>query len=256
MLIAIGAALFVAAGSVHGENAMPADFVYLRDVDPGIEQDIRYAGSDNFMGRPMAGYDAAECILRRDAALALQRVHADVAGSGLTLKVYDCYRPARASRAMAKWAHDGEPVGKNKRFFPRVQKASLFTLGYIASVSRHSTGTAVDLTLVEAGQAATAAFDPSANYGPCIAPASQREPDDSIDMGTGYDCLDTNSYTASGAINLEQKRRRAMLVAAMAKRGFRNYAREWWHFSYSGAPPPVLHDFPIAPARQARAPAR
>lgn len=234
-------------GHVRAESRMPANFAYLRDIDSGIEQDIRYAGSDNFMGRPMAGYDAPECILRRDAATALQRVQADLAASGLALKVYDCYRPTRAVRAMAHWAHDGEPVGVNKRFFPRAQKASLFALGYIASVSRHSTGTAVDLTLVEAGRVAPPAFDPAARYAPCTAPVSEREPDDSLDMGTGYDCLDVNSYTASAAVSSEQRRRRATLVAAMAKRGFSNYAREWWHFSFSGAAPPALHDFPIAP---------
>lgn len=245
--IAVAVAVMLAAGHLHAESAMPANFAYLRDIDPGIEQDIRYAGADNFMGRPMSGYNAAECILRRDAALALQRVQADLAPSGLALKVYDCYRPTRAVHAMANWAHDGAPVGTNKRFFPRIQKDNLFTLGYIASVSRHSTGTAIDLTLVEARHAPAPAFDPAARYAPCTAPASEREPDDSVDMGTGYDCLDVNSYTASTAIGTEQRRRRTTLVAAMAKRGFRNYAREWWHFSYSGATPPALQDFPIVP---------
>jgi D-alanyl-D-alanine dipeptidase len=115
----IAAAAILIVGAAHAEIQMPSNFAYLRDIDPSIEQDIRYAGSDNFMGQPMAGYNAAECILRRDAALALQRVQADLAGSGLTLKVYDCYRPTRAVRAMANWAHDGAPVGANKRFFPR-----------------------------------------------------------------------------------------------------------------------------------------
>lgn len=243
----IAAAAILIVGAAHAETQMPSNFAYLRDIDPSIKQDIRYAGSDNFMGQPMAGYNAAECILRRDAALALQRVQADLAGSGLTLKVYDCYRPTRAVRAMANWAHDGAPVGANKRFFPRAQKTNLFTLGYIASVSLHSTGIAIDLTLTEAGHAPPRAFDPTARYAPCTAPAAEREPDDSIDMGTGYDCLDVNSYTASAAISAEQRQRRATLVAAMAKRGFRNYAREWWHFSYSGTTPPALQDFPIAP---------
>jgi D-alanyl-D-alanine dipeptidase len=249
----IAAVAILAIGPAYAESQMPASFAYLRDIDPSIKQDIRYASSDNFMGQPMVGYDAAECILRRDVALALQRVQADLAAWGFALKVYDCYRPTRAVRAMANWAHDGAPVGANKRFFPRAQKANLFTLGYIASVSLHSTGTAIDLTLIEAGNAPPPPFDPAAHYAPCTAPASEREPDDSIDMGTGYDCLDVNSYTASAAISAEQRQRRRTLVAAMAKRGFRNYAREWWHFSFSGTTPPAPHDFPIAP-RGAKAP--
>ena len=75
----------------------------------------------------------------------------------------------------------------------------------------------------------------TAAYGPCTGPAAQRAPDNSLDMGTGYDCFDAMSHTASPAIGAEQRRRRTLLLAAMTKRGFRNYHREWWHFSY-GSP--------------------
>src|SRR5687767_231928 len=87
---------------------LPPDFVYLRDVDPSIVQDMRYAGSDNFTGRALPGYDGLECVLRADAAQALKRVQATLAPSGLSLKVYDCYRPERAVRAMARWSRSPE----------------------------------------------------------------------------------------------------------------------------------------------------
>src|SRR5512135_1357863 len=77
-------------------GSLPKGFVYLRDVDPGIAQDMRYAGANNFTGRPLSGYDAAECVLRREVALALAKVQADLAAQDLSLKVYDCYRPTRA----------------------------------------------------------------------------------------------------------------------------------------------------------------
>ena len=144
------------------QGALPAGFVYLRAVDPSIAQDIRYAGSDNFVGRPLPGYQAAECILRRDVAAALKRVQADLAASGLSLKVYDCYRPTRAVRAMVAWVNDGRPEAATKRFFPKLAKSSLLRAGYIASQSRHSTGTTIDLTLMRAGAAPAAAFDPTA----------------------------------------------------------------------------------------------
>ena len=83
----------LAAGPAHGEGTLPDGLVYLRDIDPTIVQDMRYAGSNNFVGRPLDGYEAAECILRRDVAMALAQVQKDLAGSGLGLKVYDCYRP-------------------------------------------------------------------------------------------------------------------------------------------------------------------
>src|SRR5262249_7726180 len=87
--------------------------------------DIRYAGSDNFVGRPLPGYEVAECILRRDVAAALKRVQADLAASGLSLKVYDCYRPARAVRAMAGGVDDGRSQAPPNRFFPEPQQAPL-----------------------------------------------------------------------------------------------------------------------------------
>src|SRR6476660_9005373 len=83
---------------------MPKDFVYLSDVDPSIEQDMRYAGADNFTGRPVPGYDAPECVLVRQAAEALKAVQAEVKAKGLLLKVYDCYRPAEAVAAFVAWS--------------------------------------------------------------------------------------------------------------------------------------------------------
>ncbi len=55
-------------------GSLPKGFVYLRDIDPTIVQDIRYAGSHNFVGRPIKGYLAAECILSAPAANALALV--------------------------------------------------------------------------------------------------------------------------------------------------------------------------------------
>jgi D-alanyl-D-alanine dipeptidase len=100
---------------LSAQGALPAGFAYLRDIDPSIAQDIRYASADNFVGRRLPGDDAAECILRRDVAMALKRVQADLAASGLALKVYDCYRPARAAGAIARWAADGQRASITKR---------------------------------------------------------------------------------------------------------------------------------------------
>jgi D-alanyl-D-alanine dipeptidase len=239
-------AALLLATSAAGESPLPPGFVYLRDVAPTVLQDMKYAGPDNFTGGKLPGYDAPECILREPAARALQRVQADLDPKGFSLKVYDCYRPARAVRAMRAWADDGKPEGPTKRFFPRAHKPYLFSLGYIAMRSNHSIGKAVDLTLVPLPRPPAADFDPSANYGACIGPATERAPDDTIDMGTGFDCFDLKSHTWAEDIVAEAKRRRALLVNAMEKQGFRNYAREWWHFDYPGDGG-GYYDFPVAP---------
>ncbi len=237
------ALLLALAAPAGAAERLPADFVYLRDVDPSIAQDMRYAGLDNFTGRRLPGYDAAECVLKRAVAQALKRVEADLARQNLALKVYDCYRPNRAVAAMARWTQSGADDGAGKRFFPALQKRTLFAYGYIAAHSAHSTGNAVDLTLVKRPAAPAAPFDRQAAYGPCTAPAAARAPDNSLDMGTGFDCFDSKSRTASAALTPAQKRWRATLTAAMRKRGFHNYFREWWHFSFGRRG--RSYDFPI-----------
>jgi D-alanyl-D-alanine dipeptidase len=224
-------------------QALPKGMVYLRAVAPAIVQDIRYATYDNFTGRPLPGYGASECILRREAAQALAKVQADLARDHLGLKVYDCYRPTRAVRAFWRWSQDGKADGA-KRFYPNVAKRDLFSLGYIASHSRHSTGTAVDLTLIPLPAPHAKPFERAAQYGPCTAPAAKRAPDNALDMGTGFDCLDVKSHTRSKTVTPVQRRARERLRAAMSAHGFRNYFREWWHYEYAAAPRQA-YDFPI-----------
>ena len=229
-------ALALLALPAAAREPLPAGFVYLRDVAPSIAQDIRYATPNNFTGAQLPGYAAPECVLRREAAEALAQVAKDLARQNLALKVYDCYRPERAVRAMWRWAHETKKDGArdgDKRFYPNVDKRELFSLGYIASRSKHSTGTAVDLTLIPLNAPQATA---RASNVPCTAPADQRAPDNSLDMGTGFDCLDVKSHTRSGAVTAEQRRARENLRAAMSAHGFRNYFREWWHYEFTGAP--------------------
>ena len=259
--------LLALTGPAAAAERLPAGFVYLRDIDPSIAQDMRYAGSDNFTGRPLPGYGAGECVLRRAVAQALAQVQVDLARENLSLKVYDCYRPTRAVRAFVRWAQ-GADDGATKRFYPALEKRTLFASGYIAAHSAHSTGSAVDLTLIPLGASPTVRSRESGNpgqqtqalpaasgsplargrtenqIGPCTAPADKRAPDNSLDMGTGFDCFDERSHTLSGAIAPAQTRWRALLVAAMRARGFHNYFREWWHFSFGPRGEPA-YDFPI-----------
>ncbi len=255
MRLPLTVALLLLAWPAAAREPLPAGFVYLRAVAPQVAQEIRYATPNNFTAAPLPGYAAPECVLRSDAAQALARVAQDLARQDLGLKTYDCYRPARAVAAMWRWAHGGARDG-DKRFYPNVDKRELFGLGYIAAHSRHSAGTAVDLTLIALPAAppprAAAAAADGPNSGPCTAPAAQRRPDTapgvSLDMGTGFDCLDRKSTTRSGAVTPAQRRAREQLRAAMARHGFRNYFREWWHYEFTGGgggAPLRTYDFPI-----------
>jgi D-alanyl-D-alanine dipeptidase len=232
----------------HAAQPLPGDFVFLRDVDPTIIQDVRYATINNFVGRRLSGYEAGECIVTRSVAAALKRAQQDLAPRGLSLKMYDCYRPQRAVDHMYAWAQDGHETPAQHLYNPKMSKEDLFRLGYIARHSGHSTGKAVDLTLVQLPAARTSPFDPNASYADCTAPENVRAPDSGVDMGTGYDCSDEKAHTASTAITPQQRKWRDTLVSAMAKQGFVNYRLEWWHFSLPGGQNAAF-DFPVTRPR-------
>ena len=125
---------------------MPKDFVYLRDIDPTIQQDIRYAGATNFTGAPVPGYDAPECVLLRPAAEALKAVQADP-HQRVHAQVYDCYRPTRAVASFVDWAKTPDDPKAKMVYYPNLKKSDLFP-DYIATRSGHSRGATIDLTFV------------------------------------------------------------------------------------------------------------
>src|SRR5205807_1732972 len=231
------------AGPVCAQT-LPGSFAYLRDIDPTIIQVIRYAGSNNFVGRPLKGYAAAECVVERVVGSKLKAIQQELSRQNLSLKMLDCYRPARAVADMWAWAQNSKETPAERRFNPAFAKADLFRLGYIATHSGHSTGAALDLTLVDLKADNSAVFDSAKNYGDCTANVNLRAPDGSVDMGTGYDCSDVKSHTSAKSSTAAQRRWREKLVLVMARRGFVNYSKEWWHFSLPGASGQA-YDFPI-----------
>lgn len=205
----------------------------------------RYHGVHNFLGRPVAGYETGRCLLTRAAATALAKVQADLKKSGYALKTYDCYRPQRAVTDFVTWAKDVADQKMKAEFYPRVDKTKVFQLGYVASKSGHSRGSTVDLTLVKHPARASAEYKPGEPLVDCTAPYGERFKDNSIDMGTGYDCFDDKAATADTTINDVAKTHRLILKTAMERHGFTNYDREWWHYTLKHEPyPDTYFDIP------------
>ena len=174
-------------------------------LDPSIVVDLRYSTFNNFTGAPLPGYLANRAFLRREAAAALVRVQRNLRPQGLGIKIFDAYRPVRATLAMVAWTE-------------RANRPDLLKDGYIASRSRHNLGLAVDLTMIEL--------------------ATGRE----LEMGTPFDTFSAAAHTAN-ATGVAATNRQT-LKAAMEREGFVNYDQEWWHFSFS-VPNPLRFDRPI-----------
>jgi D-alanyl-D-alanine dipeptidase len=175
-------------------------------VAPTVVEDMRYFGSHNFIGRPIHGYKAAKCLLSEKAAFALAKVQNELAFFGMSLKVYDCYRPQRAVDDFVAWAADLGDTKMKAEFYPQVDKSMLFKEGYIAAKSGHSRGSTVDLTI------------------------------EGLDMGTPFDLFDPLSHTVNPALTPVQRRNRLLLRATMEKHGFKNLDEEWWHFTLVNEP--------------------
>lgn len=224
-IICMAAGALLISGCSSGDDAerpVGPTMVDVLEIEPSIRVDMRYVGSNNFVGAPVDGYEAAKCLLSRPAAEALAQVQRELAPEGLGLLVYDCYRPQRAVDHFVRWAADTTDVSTKAEFYPNVDKARLFDEGYIAERSGHSRGSTVDLTLVRDGTA---------------------EP---LDMGTAYDFFDPRSHTESPEITDVQLANRLRLRDAMEAGGFQNYTAEWWHYTLTDEPyPDVYFDIPI-----------
>ena len=225
---------------------LPDAFVSLSDVDPTIQLDIRYRTSNNFVGRPIAGYRNPKCILTKEAAAALSRAQKQANENGHSLKVYDCYRPRRAVAHFVAWAEDHGDNKMQHGFYPAVPKDELFARGYIAEKSGHSRGSTVDLTLVPIGSRQPAA-DASAERYDCRSDSpTGRYPDNSIDMGTSFDCFDELAHTDNPRIGGDARRNRDLLRSIMEGAGFTNLDEEWWHFTLEHEPfPDSYFDFVV-----------
>lgn len=242
-LTAVFLILFFIAGSAQ---ALPRNFVYLKDIAPSILQDMRYAGYHNFIGHPLPGYQAKECILTKPAALALKQVQVELARSKLRLKVFDCYRPQGAVDFFIQWSKQPKQQTMKAEFYPNVNKRDFFKLGYVAVRSGHTRGSTVDLTIVPIPTLQQASYHRGDKLTSCIAPYHKRYFDSGIDMGTGYDCMDERAHALTQKVSLIAQGNRRLLRVVMMRHGFVPYSKEWWHFTLHNEPyPKTYFNFPV-----------
>ncbi|EDW8797414.1 M15 family metallopeptidase [Salmonella enterica subsp. enterica serovar Oakland] len=229
----------------HIDLHQPKDFVDITTVAPDVQVDMRYFTSHNFIGRPIKGYNAPVCLLTRPAANAVKQVADRLRPFGLTLKIYDCYRPQSAVNDFIAWAKDPSQNQMKNEFYPQVEKNRLFEEGYLAARSGHSRGSTLDLTIVPL-DSKIPIYDPGRPLVNCTASAAQRSPDNSLDFGTGFDCFSPLSHPDNVMLTAQQRANRLLLQTLMRDAGFTPLDTEWWHFSLTHEPyPNTWFDFPV-----------
>ncbi|OKP93851.1 peptidase M15 [Paenibacillus sp. P46E] len=193
---------------------MPEGFVYLDEMIPDAQYEIRYFSENNFTGSRVEGYKAPLAIFSQVGARALQAVSDDLARKGYILRIYDAYRPQKAVDDFVSWSKDVADIKMKQQYYPKLDKRNLFKLGFIAKKSGHTRGGTIDLTL---------AYAKTGNL---------------VDMGSPYDFFGEISYYNTSLISKTQHANRKILKDAMIMHGFKPYSKEWWHFTLIKEPFP------------------
>ena len=207
--------------STSFNNNLEAGFVYLNDIDDSIVVNLKYYSSENFTGQFVEGYHSNNAILTKESALALSNAQDDFNKLGYSLILYDAYRPQRAVNFFVQWSKNLNDTINKRIYYPNIKKSELFELGYIAYKSGHSRGSTVDVSLVEISTNKV------------------------LDMGTVFDYFGVESHTFFDDISEKQKSNRLILYEIMSNNGFKNYSKEWWHFTLKNEPYQKYFDFLI-----------
>lgn len=214
--------LLILSSYIVNAQKLPKGFSYIKDIAPSIQQELRYCSNNNFIGTSINGYQESKLIITTVAANALKKVQNELVKKGLSLKIFDAYRPQTAVNHFVKWARVIDDTLKKQEYYPTINKRHLFKKGYISSRSGHSRGSTVDLTIVNL--------------------KTNKE----LDMGSPFDFFGVSSHVAYPKLTNHQKKNRQLLQTIMNKNNFRSYSKEWWHFTLRHEPfPKTYFSFPV-----------
>ncbi|MCD8399841.1 M15 family metallopeptidase [Tenacibaculum finnmarkense] len=204
------------------QQNLPKGFSYIHDIAPTIKQEMRYCSKNNFVGTSINGYQEAVLIGSTAMAKALKKVQENLLKKGLSLKIFDAYRPQTAVNHFVKWARVINDTLMKQKYYPTINKRHLFRKGFIASKSGHSRGSTVDLTIVDL------------------------KTGNELDMGSPFDFFGISSNVSYPKLTKKQLENRKLLQAVMKAHNFRAYHKEWWHFTLRFEPfPKTYFKFPV-----------
>jgi D-alanyl-D-alanine dipeptidase len=224
--------------------ALPKGFVYLKDIDSTIVQNLRYYTKENFIGKRIDGYKANKVILTIQAAEALSKVQKDLLKKGYSLVVYDAYRPERAVAHFVGWSQNPTDQQGKQKYYPMINKEDCFKLGYISSRSYHSRGSTVDVTIIKLNNALKniEVSNRKLTNGETIPYLD----DGTVDMGSSFDLFGKASHHDTDLVEHKFLEQRNELREIMKKNGFNEYSKEWWHYTLDKEPfPDTYFDFEV-----------
>lgn len=183
-----------------------------------ISANLKYATNKNFVGRIIQGYEKNAndfALLAPIAAQQLCKVQDHLCNLyNYGLLIYDAYRPQQAVLDFLDWSqtpsYSKYELERKEKHYPFIEKNQLFELGYLAEDSEHCYGNTVDLVLIN---------------------LKTHLP---LELGARFDFMDQKSHTIASKeqIGEEAYKNRQILLNAMQLFGFKNYIKEFWHYTY------------------------
>ncbi len=193
-------------------NQLPEGFCYIKDYTPEVVYDIRFAGRNNFMGRPAIEYYTPVGVASIEMARKLDEASVLLKDQGLKLLVYDSYRPQTTVNNIVDWINDEKDDDMKNIFYPNMEKSEMIDMFFEAN-SPYPRGAAVDVSIVD---------------------YKGKE----LDMGTSYQYIDESSAFEYEDLTDAQLNNREILRDIMIQVGLTPNDTYWWSFFMEDEPYP------------------
>ena len=207
---------------------------------------MKYFSKDNFTGDIVPHYKANRGIMTKEAAIALSKAQKKFLEKGYSIVIYDAYRPSSSVQYFVEWMNDKNNTKRKKFNYPYIEKKIDMKDIYINSVSGHSRGSTIDLSIIDKNKILLKeSIYEERTFNGKIYPFNN---DNTIDCGTSFDLMDPASWSFNNKYDFteEQKNNRKFIRDIMESEGFKALDEEWWHFTLKNEPyPDQYFDFEI-----------
>ena len=197
---------------------------------------MKYFSKDNFTGDIVPHYKANRGIMTKEAAIALSKAQKKFLEKGYSIVIYDAYRPSSSVQYFVEWMNDKNNTKRKKFNYPYIEKKIDMKDIYINSVSGHSRGSTIDLSIIDKNKILLKeSLYEERTFNGKIYPFNN---DNTIDCGTSFDLMDPASWSFNNKYDFteEQKNNRKFIRDIMESEGFKVLDEEWWHFTLKNEP--------------------